>query len=212
MGYYSLGTWISHKIEKVFNSENYAYKKTLWMRYWDAHRLDPRTKNYPIYYTFPNVLEGLLSKNYLIQFWKSHNTQERRKIVGSIGNIVRHVIFSDNDEPDKNKYRTGLDYPRLLSQLVEISSRTFFYSFIYIFKAQERNLEVLFDDRDLAQNEKTFIEILYFSPLERAGTTIDMVLRRIGMSIHSAYTEKLSMDLIIGTVTIKSRGFTILFR
>jgi len=39
---------------------------------------------------------------------------------------------------------------------------------------------------------------LYFSPLKRAGTPIDMILRRIGLCIQSAYSEKLSMDLIMG--------------
>jgi hypothetical protein len=34
--------------------------------------------------------------------------------------------------------------------------------------------------------------------IKRAGIAVDMILRRIGMSIHSAYTEKLSMDLIVG--------------
>ena len=61
---------------------------------------------------------------------------------------------------------------------------------------------MLFADKDLAQNEKTFIEILYFTPLDRINAPIDIILRRIGLSIHSAFTEKNYLDLIIGNVTI----------
>ena len=57
------------------------------MRYWDAHGIDPRVKAGPLTYTFPKYLEGLLSKTYLISFWKSQSSQERRKIVGSIGTL-----------------------------------------------------------------------------------------------------------------------------
>jgi hypothetical protein len=32
-------------------------------------------------------------------------------------------------------------------------------------------------DSDIRQNEKTFIEILYFSPMSRAGLAIDKILR-----------------------------------
>jgi hypothetical protein len=57
----------------------------------------------------------------------------------------------------------------------------------------------------ISPSEKAFIELLYFSPLSRAGSAIDRILRRIGMRIQSAYTEKLGLDLIIGEETEKVR-------
>lgn len=176
MGYYSLGTWIAHILEKV-----------LWMRYWHSHKLDPRSKQGAINYVFPNYLEGLLSKNYLITFWKQRLPEERRKIVGSLGNLVEHALINTSEKDKKSsKVSQNLDYTKLLASLIDLSYEGKLIELRY------------FSDSNLAQNEKTFIELLYFSPLNRAAHPIDLVLRRVGMSIHSAYTEKLSMDLIIG--------------
>jgi hypothetical protein len=47
-------------------------------------------------------------------------------------------------------------------------------------------------------NESQFIEFLYFSPLHRADTRLDFVIRRIGLCIQTEYADKLSKDLILG--------------
>eukprot|EP01116_Phalansterium_solitarium_P018683 TRINITY_DN5043_c0_g1_i1.p1 TRINITY_DN5043_c0_g1~~TRINITY_DN5043_c0_g1_i1.p1 ORF type:complete len:1345 (+),score=190.37 TRINITY_DN5043_c0_g1_i1:216-4250(+) len=211
MGFYSLGTYIAHKLEMA-----------LWMRYWDHYQVDPRKpvvkdgvvlpSRAPLY-RFPQYLEGLLSKAYLIDFWKSRSSQERRKIVGSIKSVVQHVLMNcdsgvqglysssqldlsgggENDKGRRGRKKVDdkalsprVDYRKLLDKLVDLSS-------------QEQHLNLLFSKDDWkTQTERAFITILYFSPLVRAGTSMDMVLRRIGISIASAYTEKLSMDLIVG--------------
>jgi len=189
MGYYSLGTFIAHKLEQA-----------LWMRYWEAFKIDPRasdpepslskklpgsritTKSRPLpSYQFPKYHEGLLTKSHLINFWKNTAPQDRRKIVGSIGEIVVNVIMK-NDQGDTKEEESDYWGISLLSVLVQISW-------------EEKNLELFENDKN---HEKTFVEILYFSPLKRAGTPIDMILRRIGLCIQSAYSEKLSMDLIMG--------------
>jgi len=132
-------------------------------------------------FQFPKYHEGLLTKSHLINFWKNTAPQDRRKIVGSIGEIVVNVILK-NDQGDTKEEESDYWGISLLSVLVQISW-------------EEKNLELF--DNDI-YHEKTFVEILYFSPLKRAGTPIDMILRRIGLCIQSAYSEKLSMDLIMG--------------
>jgi hypothetical protein len=47
-------------------------------------------------------------------------------------------------------------------------------------------------------NESQFIEFLYFSPLHRADSRLDFVIRRIGLCIQTEYADKLSKDLILG--------------
>jgi len=74
----------------------------------------------------------------------------------------------------------------------------------------EEKIELIFSDRDLAENEKVFIELLYFSPLHRCGLNVDIILRRIGMKIHSAYIERMSMDLIIGEKKKRKKEIRIL--
>ncbi|PRP86711.1 PAP-associated domain-containing protein 5-like [Planoprotostelium fungivorum] len=170
MGFYSLGTFIAHKLETV-----------LWLKYWEAHNLDPRSKpSYPKYVRSRN-LEGLLSKSNLIHFWKSLQPYERRNIVGSMGNIVYHVLSNpETNRTGSPPHSMDLDYPKMLSELVDLSSQ-----------------------ESPEQNERAFIEVLYFSPLDRADMPMDLVLRRVGFSIQSAYIDKLQMDIIVGEEAAK---------
>ena len=43
-----------------------------------------------------------------------------------------------------------------------------------------------------------FIDFLFFSPLNRAHTSLDLIIRRMGIVVQSAYAETMGMDLIMG--------------
>ena len=43
-----------------------------------------------------------------------------------------------------------------------------------------------------------FIEFLYFSPLARAHTSLDLIIRKMGICLQSWYAETIGMDLISG--------------
>eukprot|EP01102_Stenamoeba_stenopodia_P011131 TRINITY_DN3406_c0_g1_i1.p1 TRINITY_DN3406_c0_g1~~TRINITY_DN3406_c0_g1_i1.p1 ORF type:complete len:417 (+),score=67.29 TRINITY_DN3406_c0_g1_i1:276-1526(+) len=213
MGYFSLGTYIAHKLEQV-----------LWMRYWEFTNEDPRVKATPSmspkvvraikamkpykFETDSNQRKALLSKDHLLKFWVSRSYNERRRIVPSLGNIVEHVLMSEDqnitDLSNTKKLESGrgnekkdaLDYPKLLSSLVDIST-------------EKKTVALFFKENDfLMTQEQLFIEMLYFSPLVTAGTPLDMVLRRIGLCIQRGYIEKLAMDLILGEETEKIKKAT----
>jgi hypothetical protein len=57
-------------------------------------------------------------------------------------------------------------------------------TFMIIEHCDHISLQAMFNDPDRRNNEKTFVEMLYFSPLRRAGTHIDLILRRIGLCIQ----------------------------
>jgi non-canonical poly(A) RNA polymerase PAPD5/7 len=167
-GYYSLATYVAHKVEQM-----------LWIRYWHHFGLDPRRNPHiDKKYTDHNSdyekrlhYQNLASKTHLLQFWKQMNHIEKRKILGVIGNIVKEVIKEDQE---------CFSYPQLLSILLELS-----------FKTPESLIKKL-------NNESQFIEFLYFSPLHRADSRLDFVIRRIGLCIQTEYADKLSKDLILG--------------
>lgn len=46
--------------------------------------------------------------------------------------------------------------------------------------------------------EGSFIDFLYFSPLNRADTRLDFVVRRMGVLVQREYADKLSKDLLLG--------------
>lgn len=90
-----------------------------------------------------------------------------------LSNCTSAEAHNGSKKNAQSKKMSAMDYPQLLSALVDLST-------------EEKSIELLFSDSDLSQNEKTFIEILYFSPLGRAGTPIDMMLRRIGKHLTLA--------------------------
>ncbi|KAF2072699.1 hypothetical protein CYY_005979 [Polysphondylium violaceum] len=57
------------------------------------------------------------------------------------------------------------------------------------------NISTVFEEY-LVQNPVKLIEFLCFSPLERAGSTVDMVMRQMGHQLQHIYSESLFMDLI----------------
>eukprot|EP01099_Mayorella_cantabrigiensis_P003172 TRINITY_DN2470_c0_g2_i1.p1 TRINITY_DN2470_c0_g2~~TRINITY_DN2470_c0_g2_i1.p1 ORF type:complete len:1346 (+),score=243.05 TRINITY_DN2470_c0_g2_i1:42-4079(+) len=211
MGYYSLATFVAAKLEKV-----------LWMRYWEYNQLDPRSSDSlasrPKFSFIPNNSQALLSKGHITQFWLKTSPLDRRKIVGGLGNIVEHVLMENSEgsndycdyvdcssgRVDRGKGGSGNktrktatsntntkirpakeDYPRLLEALVDLSM-------------EEKTLELLFKEKEDTQHNEMFIEILYFSPLSTIGSPLNMILRRLGICIQRAYTEKIGMDLILG--------------
>jgi len=206
MGYYSLATFVAAKIEKV-----------LWMRYWEYNQMDPRAAdtppNRPKFSFPPNNSQALLSKAHITQFWLKTSPLVRRKIVGGLGHIVEQVLMENSEESTdycdyldcpsgrksdqrssnssgnkarKTKARPAKeDYPRLLEALVDLSM-------------EEKTLELLFKEKEDTQHSEMFIEILYFSPLSTIGSPLNMILRRLGICIQRAYTEKIGMDLILG--------------
>jgi DNA polymerase sigma len=54
---------------------------------------------------------------------------------------------------------------------------------------------VLLNDEQLLRDPQ-FVDRLFFSPLSRAGTPRDLILRRIGQSVQTAYTARFGIELI----------------
>eukprot|EP01132_Coremiostelium_polycephalum_P004551 gene4551-5669_t len=67
------------------------------------------------------------------------------------------------------------------------------------------NITSAFEDV-LVQNPVRFVELLFFSPLEHAGTVIDMVKRQIGTHLQNIHSESVAMDLISSEERMKKKG------
>ena len=153
------------------------------MRYWEYKGLDARDpqSSRHIRFSFPNnnYSQALLSKTYLTQFWMGTQTLDRLRIVGSLGSIIdtalRDSEVTENSENNSanNSARKGSDaakvtvFPhqdiKLLSALVD-------------FSMEKRAIEFLFKDKKEV-DERTFIEILYFSPLKTAGIFLKLYFK-----------------------------------
>ena len=47
-------------------------------------------------------------------------------------------------------------------------------------------------------DDRSFIELLFSSPLARARTSLDKIIRRIGLLLQACYAEQIGVDLIMG--------------
>eukprot|EP01087_Luapelamoeba_hula_P007676 TRINITY_DN1877_c1_g1_i1.p1 TRINITY_DN1877_c1_g1~~TRINITY_DN1877_c1_g1_i1.p1 ORF type:complete len:1456 (+),score=169.66 TRINITY_DN1877_c1_g1_i1:180-4547(+) len=181
MGFYSLGTYVAHKLEQA-----------LWRRYWQVHNIDPRVAgsnsgrgHREQVYQYPNM-QGLHTKTHLNNFWNALAPEERRRMIGAIGDIVEDVLIGSRKEDLKT-----LDWQKPLSTLLDL--------LLTLLDHQNTLGGFLPSSSPTRMDEnEDFIEFVYFSPMHRAFEPLDLIVRRMGKCIQSAYTEKIAMDLILG--------------
>jgi hypothetical protein len=192
MGYYTFGTYLAQKIETI-----------LWMRYWRAFRIDPRkdisSSIAPA--LLASVLDDaaggatrfqkqLLSKIHLVHYLKRLSPSDKKGIILNIGKAVKEVVREN---------LTSTNYPHWLSILLTFATPA---------PRMVSNLDLSSSTTPLSKvnNEGEFVELVFFSPLPRADTGMDLVLRRIGVFLQTSYTNKLSTDLILGEEMEKGSG------
>eukprot|EP01122_Echinamoeba_exundans_P011456 TRINITY_DN4555_c0_g2_i1.p1 TRINITY_DN4555_c0_g2~~TRINITY_DN4555_c0_g2_i1.p1 ORF type:complete len:1523 (+),score=257.41 TRINITY_DN4555_c0_g2_i1:548-5116(+) len=196
MGYYTFGTYLAQKIETI-----------LWMRYWRAFRIDPRKDiSSPGSSSISPALlasilddaaggatrfqKQLLSKIHLVHYLQRLSPSDKKGIILNIGKAVKEVVREN---------LTSTNYPHWLSILLTFATPA---------PRMLSNLDLSSSTTPLSKmnNEGEFVELVFFSPLPRADTGMDLVLRRIGVFLQTSYTNKLSTDLILGEEMEKGSG------
>eukprot|EP01130_Rhizamoeba_saxonica_P000216 TRINITY_DN10206_c0_g1_i1.p1 TRINITY_DN10206_c0_g1~~TRINITY_DN10206_c0_g1_i1.p1 ORF type:complete len:1093 (+),score=232.57 TRINITY_DN10206_c0_g1_i1:3-3281(+) len=161
----------------VYTFATYIQQKfevQLWKAYWSHINEDPRedpqkSPKMPVSQK-NNHDKQLRNKEHLVDFWATCSENVKTKIISRVGIAVKELL--------SEKLQDYSSYPEALSLLLRLS------------KQNISTLEVL-------QTPSEFIEFLYFSPLGRSDTHMDVIFRRIGLSIHTAYADKCSNDLIL---------------
>lgn len=180
MGFYTFATFIEQRLETH-----------LWMCYWQAHSIDPRrVKSGPDYKYTSNLLQGLSSKEHLVQFWSSLNPSKRREVTGNIGGIINDVLMESRDIQ-------SFSYLKLLSILLLLGVTNDLHAQrsqrLNSTKTKSLSLTLANPKKD-----EEWIDFLFFSPLGRVDTHMDIIIRRIGVYVQTAYADKSSTDLILG--------------
>lgn len=124
-----------------------------------------------------------------MNFWKKCTISERSEVIGNLGVIINDVLKEGRDTDE-------CSYPKLLSILLNLNSNNEGHN-KQLLKAMKKDVE--------------WIDFLYFSPLGRVGmdsqnftvltdldTHMDIIIRRIGVYVQTAYADKSSSDLILG--------------
>ena len=79
-------------------------EKTLWMRFWEYNKLDPRVadSNKRKYIYQGSNSQVLLSKTHLTQFWKSTTSIQRLQIIGNLGSIINDALRENSYAADQS--------------------------------------------------------------------------------------------------------------
>jgi DNA polymerase sigma len=182
MGYYSFGTFLASQFEMK-----------LWQAYFHYANIDPRRESghfgsgsskASAKVTQNRHQDVLVSKSHLVDYWMQLSHPQKTALIRSMGNMIEARVKLDLSD---------LSYPQLLNFLLKLTSVS-------------RNVSNA--DNPLLQpnNEREFIDFIFMSPLRRAGTGVDLVLRRLGVFIETAYVDQQRADLILGEKMEKEKA------
>lgn len=184
MGYYTFSTFIASQVEMK-----------LWQGYYHFANIDPRretghfgsgSSKASAKVASNRHQDTLVSKSHLVDFWTKLSLSQKTDLIRSMGNMIEAKMKFDFTE---------LSYPQLLHYMLKLTSVTH---------------NVSNADNPLLQpnNEREFIDFIFLSPLRRAGTGVDLVLRRLGVFIETAYVDQQRADLILGEKMEKEKALS----
>lgn len=182
MGYYSFGTFLASQFEMK-----------LWQAYYHFSNIDPRRESghfgsgaskASAKLTQNRHQDVLVSKSHLVDYWMKLSRPQKTALIRSMGNMIEARVKLDLSD---------LSYPQLLNFLLKLTSVSHNVS-----NANNPLLQ--------PNNEREFIDFIFLSPLRRAGTGVDLVLRRLGVFIETAYVDQQRADLILGEKMEKEKA------
>eukprot|EP01137_Pigoraptor_chileana_P020974 Opistho-2@84066 len=172
MGFHSLAAFAASRLERA-----------LWAFYFEAHNLDPRgvgekrslgarRRDGAGSSSLRSALDPL--RTGLRAFWRELSLPERKRLVEErIGDLVGEILRED-----------FTDTPGLLGSWLDMSMGVKGHETLISFKG-----EVLF-------SSDAFVEFVYLSPIARAGTPVDRLLRKVCHRLQCACSDRMALELI----------------
>ena len=193
-------------------------ERHMWMRFWEATHSDPRLSGESQAYSWDlPVLEGFLSSRpTLIDHWKDLNPAQKPLLIGSPAQI--QSTFSQQKALWLKEPALQYSYPQ--PSFNSLASTSYSPSFMGFFGSpagtyytacrarmqcfqNAKSLEML--QKATSERPCDFMDFLFLSSLERAGSIIDAVLRVVGNRVNASYQQKLADDLIAGEMVVKAK-------
>eukprot|EP01133_Synstelium_polycarpum_P015049 gene15049-17807_t len=204
-GHFTLGEYIAALFEKL-----------IWTRYFKDHDIEPtasesrrgkRDNKTPLCI----VLDS--RKQRLKTFWSGLSSGEReRYALVKMGNVLNAVLASLRESSE-----IEVNYMEQLDDLLNVLRSTMSPSAgsspagsstttntTSSSSDDLSSIKSIFEDA-LVQDPVKFVEFLCFSPIDRAGTIIDMIMRQIGTHLQNYCIERVAMDLISSEERVKKK-------
>ena len=185
-------------------------EKSVWINFYHARRKDPRKDSETQLFSWDARRHFKLNEE-LVNFWEGLEHFKKDEILGDLETIVKS--FQQERQEIKELSRNKLGPFGFLSNYINENSYVAYthestfnfedtqdrYSSI---RTEVRSFQVpgcIFKLTEIASFSSAyeFIGFLYLSPLNRAGTMLDIISRRIAQRLTSSFTEKIAEDLIL---------------
>lgn len=187
-----------------------SIEKAIWAAYWTFNNIDPVSAK-SIVKNFHAKESGAYSSQLLenlLGYFKELKPKEKEKLIGCKETISDDFIFVKNQ---MNKFST-----KCISSLAMPKSATFYPFSHLFFPFYPHPLTKWYSYTEIATikynqspesiesittklsdcNDQKFLEFLINTPLERAVTIIDIVIRKALYRINNAYSEKNALELL----------------
>mmetsp|Transcript_13239 Transcript_13239/g.24806 ORF Transcript_13239/g.24806 Transcript_13239/m.24806 type:complete len:873 (+) Transcript_13239:2-2620(+) len=200
----SIATWICCVLEKA-----------IWSKYWEKVASDPRRAGEAHATTeCGSSIKYFSESNSLNEFWNSLSRVRKAELIGDTRELtqdLRKFQLDDfiNEKPEPAVFVSSLFMTSGISGLLPAN--------LVSHKLAELKRKVnLYNSEDSARDiiqialerpSEEFFEYLFLSPLDRAGSRLDQLCRKVGVKIQAALSHKMAEDLLISEWSSKpSKG------
>lgn len=183
----TLGKWVCAVIER-----------TLWIKFFEKTNIPCKKPGEPAHFIWdssntPRASNYHKAKKTLVDYWLGLEEHKRCSILSDLPEMASS--FHAEQESYLSQF-SALSYGQINIEgdlcpandvfLQACKSKMEFYKSV-------ESVEHLMENKLMGG----FIEFLMCSPLERAGSLMDVIARRVGLRIENSYSEKMAEDMIL---------------
>ena len=188
-------------------------ERSMWMKYWEALRIDPRVPSESQAFAWESAsTEGYLAnRTALIEHWKDLGTAQRASILTSLEDLT--TLFQTEKQSWLKDTPSQYSYPQpSFSTLANSnlygsfscslmgffggSAGTYYSACRARMQCFQNSKSVELILKAVEDRFSEFVDFLFLSPIERAGSIMDSVTRILAGRLNSSYQQRLVDDLI----------------
>lgn len=185
-------------------------EKAVWVNFYHAKRKDPRKEGETQLFSWDTKRYFKLNEE-LVNFWEGLEHFKKEEILGDLETVVKSFQKERQEIKELSRNKLG-PFGFLSNYMSENSYTAYSHETTFNFEDSQDNYNAIraevktfqepsciFKLTEIASFSSAyeFISFLYLSPLNRAGTMLDIISRRIAQRLTSSFTEKIAEDLIL---------------
>ena len=197
-------------------------ERSVWMKYWEALHLDPRVPSESQAFAWESTsTEGYLAnRTAMIEHWKDLGAAQRCSLLTSLDDLT--ALFQTEKQTWLKDTPSQYSYPQ--PSFSTLTNSNLYGSFTCslmgffggpagtYYSACRARMQCFQNSKSMeyvlkAAEERfsDFVDFLFLSPLERAGSIMDSVTRVLAGRLNTSYQQRLVDDLISTESTVPTK-------